>query len=363
MPDAHVGTGATIGTVIATKEAIIPAAVGVDIGCGMIAVHLKGVIPPEDWTPLVKEFGRSIPAGVAMEHGMPTTKAVQWLADNPWPAGLPKGIGPETVAKQLGTLGSGNHFVEVCYDVDGDTWVVLHSGSRGVGNKMANYHIEIAKRKFNGSAGSYRLKGLPLPDRYLAWFEEGTPEFDAYIADMLWAQRYAYQNREIMMDAALRQLSYFLGFEGKPLEEVTRVNCHHNFSAVESVWGWNDERVDKAWVTRKGAIAAYRDQLGVIPGSMGTHTYITSGKGDLRSYRSSSHGAGRRLSRGQAKRTLSLDSLNEAMAGRAWNSDKALSLLDEHPEAYKNLDDVMEDQIELTEPLYKLVAMLNYKGI
>ena len=263
---------------------------------------------------------------------------------NPLPLPPPLDLG--RVARQLGTLGSGNHFVEVCLDEDSLVWVVLHSGSRGVGNKIAEKYINLAKK----------ANRAELPDRDLAWLTAGTALFDEYISMMQWAQRYAWQNRILMMDAALRQLSYFLGLRGEFIPEITRINCHHNFAQEE------DHGDARLWITRKGAIAAYEGQMGIIPGSMGTATYITRGKGNWLSYCSSSHGAGRRLSRGQAKRSLSLQSLHEAMQGRAWNSDKATALLDEHPNAYKNIHEVMLDQADLTESVYQLRAIVNYKG-
>ena len=352
MPDAHVGIGATVGTVIVTQDAIIPAAVGVDIGCGMIAVKLDLFrhAMPLDLHPLLKEFAQSVPAGMNQNHTKASDKATTWLMKNPPPSELP--VSDDLVTRQLGTLGSGNHFIEVCVDEQERVWVVLHSGSRGVGNKLANKYISLTKRA--------NKEKLPDPD--LAWLESGQPLFDEYLGFMLWAQNYALTNREFMMDAVLAQLSYFIGRDGRDLPEISRINCHHNFAQEETIHGWDDVILHRAWVTRKGAIASYRNQAGVIPGSMGTSTYITAGVGNLLSYCSSSHGAGRRLSRGQAKRTLSLDSLHTKMEGRAWNSDKASSLLDEHPDAYKDIHQVMRDQEDLTVPIAQLTAILNYKG-
>lgn len=349
MPDAHVGIGATVGSVIPTQNAIIPAAVGVDIGCGMIAVEtdLHAEHLPDDMQPLVGKFGRSIPAGVGRRRNLGSTgvsdqritrRARKWMAEHPHD--LPDGL-DKTALSQLGTLGSGNHFLEVCLDEREVVWVVLHSGSRGVGNRLADRHIKLA-----------RAQELALEDRDLAYFLEGTPEFSAYVADMLWAQTYALENRELMLDAALEDLFTFVGTG----HESGRINCHHNFAQREE----HDGR--RLWITRKGAIRAGKGDLGVIPGSMGTRSYIVRGLGDSESYTSSSHGAGRRMSRGQAKRQLTEESLVEAMKGKAWNRD-AKGLLDEHPLAYKDIDQVMADQKDLVEIVHTLQQVANYKGL
>ena len=353
MPDAHVGIGSTVGTVIATKNAIVPSCVGVDIGCGMISVQLdlhKHELP-SDLKQLVHEFTRSIPAGLAEAHSKTTSEAELWFANNSMPGIMPRGISAEQSTRQLGTLGSGNHFVEICTDIMDSVWVVLHSGSRGIGNKIANRHIDLAKKNFQ----------TKLEDPDLAWLDEGTEEFAAYIEQMEWAQRYAFQNRELMMNAALRQISYFLGKKGEPIFELQRINCHHNFAKKEIIES-QTERGQIAWITRKGAISARKDQWGIIPGSMATGCYIVKGLGNPLSYYSSSHGAGRRMSRGQAKRTLTVDSLKEMMGNRAWLDDKAQAFLDEHPDSYKSLDQVMLDQTDLTRPIWKLESILNYKG-
>ena len=349
MPDAHIGVGATIGSVIPTENAIIPAAVGVDIGCGMIAVetdlHAKRL--PDDMQPLVGRFGRSVPAGVGRGRDLKsagasdqriTRRAEKWMAEHPHD--LPDGLDKRALS-QLGTLGSGNHFLEVCLDEREVVWVVLHSGSRGVGNRLADRHIKLARKQEQA-----------LEDRDLAYFLEGTVEFNAYISDMLWAQTYALENRELMLDAALADLFAFVG-NG---HEFGRINCHHNFAQREEHEGrW-------LWITRKGAIRAARGDMGVIPGSMGTKSYIVRGLGDAESYMSSSHGAGRRMSRGQAKRELTEKSLVEAMKGKAWNQD-AKGLLDEHPLAYKDIDQVMEAQKDLVEIIHTLRQVANYKGL
>ena len=349
MPDAHVGIGATVGSVIPTESAIIPAAVGVDIGCGMIAVEtdLHAEHLPDDLQPLVSQFGRSVPAGVGRGRDLKSTgasdqrvthRAEKWMAEHPHD--LPDGLDKRALS-QLGTLGSGNHFLEVCLDERENVWVVLHSGSRGVGNKLADRHIKLA-----------RAQEQALEDKDLAYFLEGTVEFNLYVSDMLWAQTYALENRELMMDAALADLFGVVGTG----DEVRRINCHHNFAQREEHKGrW-------LWITRKGAIRAADGDMGVIPGSMGTRSYIVRGLGETESYMSSSHGAGRRMSRGQAKRELTEESLVEAMKGKAWNQD-AKGLLDEHPLAYKDIDQVMEAQKDLVGIVHTLRQVANYKGL
>jgi tRNA-splicing ligase RtcB len=346
MPDAHVGIGATVGSVIPTKGAVIPAAVGVDIGCGMIAAELDVTESqlPDTLEPLLSRIVRVIPAGVGQGHDDVARKADKWLSAHR-PAtelGTQRSV---KAAKQFGTLGSGNHFVEVCTDERGRVWVVLHSGSRGIGNQLAQMHIATARTL----AKDLQLR---LEDPDLAYFLEGTPEFEAYIADMLWAQDYARANRDAMMDSALRQVFEFLGFG----RETRRINCHHNFTQREVHDG------QELWITRKGAIKADVGDLGVIPGSMGTRSYIVAGKGSAASWTSCSHGAGRRHSRTQAKKLFTTDDLAEAMAGKVWLASRAASLVDEIPSAYKDIDQVMADQSDLVEVLHTLHQVLNYKG-
>lgn len=347
MPDAHLGMGATVGSVIPTEGAVIPAAVGVDIGCGMIAVetNLRAGQLPDSLHQLHDEISRSVPAGIGPGGGRrePSRPAGLWMVDHPGSDRV-QGMA-ERACAQLGTLGSGNHFIEVCLDETDTVWVVIHSGSRGVGNRLAVEHIRVAKALCNGVA---------LEDKDLAYFQEGLPEFDAYIRDMLWAQDYALENREQMMDAVLNQL--FRLTWGK---EVRRINCHHNFTQRETHFGRD------VWLTRKGAIDASTGRPGVIPGSMGTRSYITEGLGNPDSYNSSSHGAGRTRSRTAAKKELSIDGpggLRDRMAGKAWNEAQAEKLLDEHPDAYKDIDQVMEDQQDLCRAVHVLHQVLNFKG-
>jgi tRNA-splicing ligase RtcB len=346
MPDAHVGIGATVGSVIPTKGAVIPAAVGVDIGCGMIAAELDVIESqlPDSLEPLLGRIERVIPAGVGRGHDDIARKADKWLSANR-PAtelGTQRSV---KAAKQFGTLGSGNHFVEVCIDERGRVWIVLHSGSRGIGNQLAQMHIAKARTL----AKDLQLR---LEDPDLAYFLEGTPEFEAYIADMLWAQDYARANRDAMMDAALREVFSFLGFG----RETGRINAHHNFTQREVHNG------QELWITRKGAIKADVGDLGVIPGSMGTRTYIVAGKGNEASWTSCSHGAGRRHSRTQAKKLFTTTDLAEAMAGKVWLESRAASLVDEIPAAYKDIDQVIADQADLVEIRHTLHQVLNYKG-
>lgn len=348
MPDAHVGIGATVGSVIATQGAIVPAAVGVDIGCGMIAVDtgLTSEALPDDLGPLHGAIRAAVPAGVGKGHEQQNPHLSHW----PWdrqPASDLTEKQQHTAANQFGTLGSGNHFVEVCLDERDRVWVVLHSGSRGIGNQLAQVHIEGARRLM-------RRYFIDLEDRDLAYFVEGTAEFDAYIRDMLWAQDYAMGNRETMMDAVLLALDGFLGMGD--WSEADRINCHHNFTERENHMGAN------VWLTRKGAIRARKGDRGVIPGSMGTRSYIVSGAGNAASFTSCSHGAGRRMSRGAARKTLSVESLREQMAGKTWNDRDAEALLDEHPESYKDIDQVMADQSDLVRVEHTLHQILNYKG-
>lgn len=338
MPDAHLGMGATIGSVIPTKGAIIPAAVGVDIGCGMIAVetNLDAAALPDSLGRLHGRIREMVPAGVGQGH------------DTPRHITMPSHFTEKeaaTAVKQYGSLGSGNHFVEICLDERERVWVVLHSGSRGIGNQLAQKHIECAR-------GLMKQYFIELEDRDLAYLVEGTPEFAAYIADMLWAQDYALGNRSAMMDAILAEL-WAVAVDGA---EVRRINCHHNFTQMENHHGRN------VWVTRKGAIKASVGDHGVIPGSMGTKSYIVAGLGNPASYESCAHGAGRRMSRTAARKMLSVESLSKYMDGKTWNDRDGEALLDEHPDSYKDIDQVMSDQADLVTIEHTLTQVLNYKG-
>ncbi len=346
MPDAHVGIGATVGSVIPTRNAVIPSAVGVDIGCGMVAAELDVTEDqlPDTLEPLLSRIESAIPAGVGQGHDNVARKVDRWMADHR-PATELSVSQYGKAAKQFGTLGSGNHFFELCVDERARVWVVLHSGSRGIGNQLAQAHIGKARRL----AKDLELR---LEDPDLAYFMEGTPEFGAYIADMLWAQDYARANRDQMMDNAMGEVFAFLGFG----RETRRINCHHNFTQREVHAGVG------LWITRKGAIKADVGDLGVIPGSMGTRSYIVAGKGSQQSWTSCSHGAGRRHSRTKAKKLFTSADLVHQMEGKVWLSNRAEALVDEIPSAYKDIDQVMADQADLVEVLHTLRQVLNYKG-
>jgi tRNA-splicing ligase RtcB (3'-phosphate/5'-hydroxy nucleic acid ligase) len=346
MPDAHVGIGATVGSVIPTRDAVIPSAVGVDIGCGMVAAELDLTEDqlPDSLEPLLSRIERAIPAGVGKGHGATGSRAERWLAAHR-PATELAGQQAKKAATQFGTLGSGNHFFELCVDERRRVWVLLHSGSRGIGNQLAQMHIGRARRL----AEDLQLR---LEDPDLAYFVEGTPEFEAYITDMLWAQDYARANRDQMMDTAMAEVLDFIGSG----HETRRVNCHHNFTQRELHGG------QELWITRKGAIKADSGDLGVIPGSMGTRSYIVEGTGNPASWTSCSHGAGRRHSRTKAKKLFTAADLAEQMAGKVWLRGRASALIDEIPTAYKDIDQVMADQTDLVEVRHTLHQVLNYKG-
>lgn len=345
MPDAHIGIGATVGSVIPTVGAIVPSAVGVDIGCGMVASEttLTAADLPDDLSPLMPLVARRIPAGVGKGHDDPAVDTALGELGRPHTELSTKQV--EKASCQFGTLGSGNHFVEVCLDERDRVWTVLHSGSRGIGNQLAQQHIHAAKKLMERYF-------ISLEDPALAYLVQGTPEFTAYIEDMLWAQRYAMGSRARMGKAILASLFQVVG-QG---EEVRSINCHHNFTQREKHFGKH------MWVTRKGAIKAAEGDEGVIPGSMGTRSYIITGKGNQASYNSCAHGAGRRMSRKKAREQLTGASLTAAMGDRTWNSDRADALVDEHPEAYKDIDLVMEDQRDLVDVQHTLRQVFNYKG-
>jgi tRNA-splicing ligase RtcB len=352
MADGHQGYGVPVGSVIATEGAIIPYAVGVDIGCGMIAMRLNLTSNdlPDDLSALHSLIRKAVPSGVGQGHEF----ASYWDRMR-HTRKVPAYMGPSslsdkqvnTITEQMGTLGAGNHFVEVCLDELDRVWIVLHSGSRGIGNQLATKHIKIAKELMHQS-------GETLPDPDLAYFLEGNRLFDNYIYDLRWAQSWALQNREVMMRGTYEAVRNFL-----PMADViseAQINCHHNFTEQENHWG------KRLWVTRKGAIKADKGDRGVIPGSMGAATYITTGLGNEASLNSSSHGAGRLLSRGRAKKELTVEMLNAQMEGKAWNSGNAEELLDESPSAYKPIEEVMDRQKELTRIDHVLHQILNYKG-
>lgn len=346
MADAHYGYGATVGSVIATDGAIIASAVGVDIGCGMAAVRTDLTAGDlGDLDRLRDRIEAAIPSGVGKGHDTGALPAAdRWFADHRPPSDL----GTKDTARalnQFGTLGAGNHFAEVCLDTDDRVWLMLHSGSRGIGKILAERHIATARK----AVRDY-FRGVEDPD--LHWFVQGEPEFDAYIADMLWAQDYAYANRAAMLDRALAALFAHVG-HGR---ERDRVQCHHNYATRET----HDGR--EVWVTRKGAIRARVGDRGIIPGSMGTRSYIVRGLGNPESWASSSHGAGRRLGRNEAKRRYTAADLATQMAGKSWLADRADRLVDEIPAAYKDIDEVMAAQADLVAIEATLTQVVNYKG-
>ena len=352
MPDVHLGIGATVGSVIPTLRAIIPAAVGVDIGCGMMAARLSlrtGDLDEKRLKSIFNQITRDVPVGfgqhdergarshAARRFGKPLKKILERQP------GIGKRIGKNSHwALQLGTLGGGNHFIEVCLDEAGRVWVMLHSGSRGIGNAIGSYFIELAKK----DSGQ-----INLPDRDLAYFSEGAAHFDDYVEAVGWAQDYARANREEMMDLVLEALHRHL-----PPFEVTdeAVNCHHNYVEQEQHYG------EKVWLTRKGAIRARAGELGIIPGSMGARSYIVRGRGAAESFHSCAHGAGRRMSRKAAQRQFKIEDLMEQTSGVVCRKDKGV--IDEIPGAYKDIDEVMANQSDLVEVVHTLKQVLCVKG-
>jgi tRNA-splicing ligase RtcB len=349
MPDAHLGLGATVGSVIPTLGAVMPAAVGVDIGCGMIAVRTQFTRAelPADLQPLREQIERAIPLSAGAANRKIVATAAPRIAELETMAAA-AGFDPAGALQgwrnQLGTLGSGNHFIEVSVDEEDRVWLFLHSGSRGVGNRIAQRHIAVAK-------AAMQRWWIQLADPDLAYLVEGTPEFDRYIAELRWAQHFALLNREEMMDRVVRQLSEVMG---QPVDERERINCHHNFTQREEHWG------KSVWVSRKGAIQARTGQLGLIPGSMGTASYVVEGRGNKPSLESSPHGAGRMYSRSAARRTFTHEQLREAMVGIEYRDTDAF--LDEIPAAYKPIDQVMEDARDLVTIRHTLRQVVNVKG-
>jgi tRNA-splicing ligase RtcB len=346
MPDAHLGMGATIGTVIPTRHAVIPSAVGVDIGCGMAAQRLE--LHPEELTPdhlsrWVSGMRDAVPAGLGRWHAEPSDASQAWFDAHPPPPTLEK---VEQAMAQLGTLGSGNHFVELAFDERGLVWILLHSGSRGGGNKLATIHTRLAKELA-------KRRGLALEDYELSWFEGGTQEFDDYLRDLRWSQRYAMENRRMMLGATHDLL---VGVLGRRVDGGLTVNCHHNYTELEEHQG------RRVWITRKGAIRAGVGDYGLIPGAMGQVSFVVRGLGNPDSYESCAHGAGRVMSRRRARSTLSVEDFDPVMGDTSWQRQFAEQLLDEHPSAYKPIDVVMRDQADLVEVEHELHAIANYKG-
>jgi tRNA-splicing ligase RtcB (3'-phosphate/5'-hydroxy nucleic acid ligase) len=357
MPDVHLGIGATVGSVIPTKKAIIPAAVGVDIGCGMIACKttLRAEDLPDNLGPLRAAIERAVPHGRAPGARDPGAWGkVPGAVDTAWAQLEPEftelcrdypKLEKTNHRNHLGTLGTGNHFIEVCLDEQGFVWFMLHSGSRGVGNAIGTMFIELAKQ-------DAMRNNANLPDRDLAYFEEGARYFGDYVRAVGWAQQFAKLNREVMMRRVIEAAKTVIrkSFQS----HIEAVNCHHNYVQQERHF---DEDV---YVTRKGAVSAKKGELGIIPGSMGARSYIVRGKGNPESFESCSHGAGRTMSRGEAKRRFTLADHRAATAGVECRKDK--DVIDEIPMAYKDIDAVMEAQRDLVEVVHTLKQVVCVKG-
>lgn len=355
MPDVHTGIGATVGSVIPTRGAIIPAAVGVDIGCGMNALRLslRAEALPDNLKYVRQAIEQAIPVGFEYHKGSPAVpnstikplekgirsiiqkhSAIEKMLKNPH----------QTWTQQLATLGGGNHFIELCLDENQQVWVMLHSGSRGIGNVIGRYFINLAKKDME-------RRMIHLPDRDLAYFSEGAQYFDDYVEAVHWAQDYAMNNRREMMRLILETLKREL-----PAFEITKeaINCHHNYVAKEEHFG------AQIYLTRKGAISAREGELGIIPGSMGAKSYIVRGKGNPESFCSCSHGAGRRMSRSEAKRRFDKRDMETQTEGVECRKDKGV--IDEIPGAYKDIDTVMANQSDLVEVVHTLKQVVCVKG-
>jgi tRNA-splicing ligase RtcB len=354
MPDVHLGFGATVGSVIATKGAICPAAVGVDIGCGMAAYRtdLHPTVVQDKITAIRLSIERSIPVG--HEGNRKLTKTVEgWKQWNGFDGLTVVGKDKDhremlkRAQEQLGSLGGGNHFIEICLDTNNAVWIMLHSGSRNVGKVVAERHIDKAKDLM-------KQMFIGLPDPELAYFAQGTAEFNNYLSDLEWCQDYAAQNRREMIERVLKDLSYAVHGEPDAIKVDIKVNCHHNYASRENHYGEN------VIVTRKGAVRAREGDLGIIPGSMGTRSYVVRGLGNAESFCSCSHGAGRRMSRGEAKRRFTVNDLQAQTLGIECRKDEGV--LDEIPGAYKNIDEVMANQTDLVEVLHELRQIMCIKG-
>src|SRR5258706_202760 len=354
MPDVHLGIGATVGSVIPTLKAIIPAAVGVDIGCGMIAARLSlssNELEEKSLRKIFDQISRDVPVGFNQHDerdardsaARPFERKLKQIKEKH--PGIEKRVGKRSSwVRQMGSLGGGNHFIEVCLDEAGRAWVMLHSGSRGIGNAIGSYFIQLAKKDLEKT-------NIQLPDKDLAYFPEGAQHFDDYVEAVGWAQDYAAANRAEMMELVLEALRRHL-----PSFEVTgaAVNCHHNYVERETHYG------ESVWLTRKGAIRARAGDLGIIPGSMGARSYIVRGKGSAESFHSCAHGAGRRMSRNAAQKHFNVSDLIEQTKGVVCRKDKGV--LDEIPGAYKDIDEVMANQSDLVEVVHTLKQVICVKG-
>lgn len=361
MPDVHLGKGATVGSVIATKGAIIPSAVGVDIGCGMAAIRteISATELPDSLGRLRSRIEARVPVGFSSHsqvvnplhdglRGVALANTGKKLSDRFEKLKILDVIrqyDPSRTFKQLGTLGGGNHFIELCLDESNAVWVMLHSGSRNIGKTIGEAAISMARE-------IAERKETRLRDRDLAWLDEGSVEFDMYVEGLRWAQDYAAHNRALMMHAVLKALREEFGRDIATFDNA--VQCHHNYASVEEHFG------QQVWLTRKGAVSARRGELGIIPGSMGAKSYIVRGKGNEDAYCSCSHGAGRRMSRGAAKRTFTLADLKKQTSGVECRKDEGV--LDEIPGAYKDIDAVMAAQAELVDVVHTLKQVMCIKG-
>lgn len=354
MPDVHLGKGATVGSVIPTKNAIIPSAVGVDIGCGMNALRLslKAYQLPDNLSAIRNAIERKVPVGFEQHKQVkakastlsPLDKRLKVITDKHPALRRMLRQFDATWQKQLGTLGGGNHFIELCIDENDDVWVMLHSGSRGLGNVIGTYFIERAKKEAQNRFGH-------VPDKDLSYFAEGSANFDDYVEAVEWAQEYAFENRREMMRLILEAMRPLL-----PSFQMTKeaINCHHNYVQREIHFG------EEVFVTRKGAISAQQDEYGIIPGSMGAKSYIVKGRGNPDSFCSCSHGAGRRMSRAKAKILFNQQDLIAQTQGIECRKDKGV--VDEIPSAYKDIDQVMENQRDLVEVVHTLKQVMCIKG-
>jgi len=365
MPDVHIGTGATVGTVMATKSAVIPAAVGVDIGCGMIAcrISLKAEDLPDSLHRLRSEIETMVPVGMD-EHTIPRLNGkghqeTRTVLNNHFKQ-LKKGLdaieakhpaigkmvknAEEKAYRQLGSLGGGNHFIELCLDENNDVWIMLHSGSRGIGNAIGRYFIELAQKDMEKN-------NIHLPHRDLAYLQEGSQYYDDYVEAVSWAQEYARRNRDAMLELVIAAMTRFL-----PVFKVTKeaINCHHNYISEETHFG------EDVIITRKGAVSAQAGEYGIIPGSMGAKSFIVRGLGNTESFCSCSHGAGRKMSRGAAKKHITLEDHIKATEGVECRKDEGV--IDESPGAYKEILDVMRSQEDLVEVVHTLKQVLCVKG-
>jgi tRNA-splicing ligase RtcB len=345
MPDVHVGIGATVGSVIATKGALIPAAVGVDIGCGMMAVQIFADANrfKDQAQKIRSRIEAAIPVGFESNREVESS-VDEWAGWKQWKdiTYNDKELRARAL-KQMGSLGGGNHFIELCTDQNGGLWAMLHSGSRNVGKTLAERHMHSAKKRL-------RDANVRLADIDLAWVEEGSEEFRSYLNDLNWCQAYALQNRIEMMDRLLALLTDMFG----EFKTGLRVNCHHNYAVRENHFG------EQVWVTRKGAVRAAAGDYGIIPGSMGARSFIVRGLGAADSFHSCSHGAGRVLSRTEAKKRFTVKDLKAQTEGVESRKDQGV--LDEIPAAYKNIDEVMAQQTDLVQPIFQLSQFICVKG-